>query len=505
MGKHVSIQIVRTLFVIAAGLLIPPLMNRYLGDQAYGSWQALIALMGLLHLVALGIPMASVKQISGYSATGDVAGLRRVLATCTGLYLMAGAAALCIGAVLIPVFDHLYGAEIARISPERRDEALWATGIVAINTALSFILRLPYGIMAAYQRFVPYNLMMMASTALRIVLIYAVLASSASFILLAIVEGLILLVDCALPLLYVWRTIPEARFGRGDFDRDVMRSILGYGGYVLLLQMGIRLSFMTDALVIGSTLAHENVAYYNSANTFLVYLAELMIALGQVVMPAASRLEARGRTAEAGPILLKWSRIALGISLLVCTYLLAFGPEFIGVWMHDPSYVDPARVVLPVLIASSLVFLPVRAVALPMLMGLGLVRGPTLLFLSAGALNLLISILLVRPLGLFGVALGTAIPNILFSAAMIRVATASVQIPAREWIRYVLVKPAIGGACVLSGLLLLGRMVRVDSVATVLATGAAATALFAAVWIFYVHRNDPHLDLHRMLRSRTGR
>src|SRR5439155_21137418 len=46
--------------------------------------------------------------------------------------------------------------------------------------------------------------------------------------------------------------------------------------------------------------------------------------------------------------------------------------------------------------------LPIRGVALPILMGLGKPRLPTIGFLIAGTVNLVLSILLVRPLGLAG-------------------------------------------------------------------------------------------------------
>src|SRR5205814_1431989 len=80
-------------------------------------------------------------------------------------------------------------------------------------------------------------------------------------------------------------------------------------------------------------------------------------------------------------------------------------------WWIDPRYERPAGQVLQILMVSYLVFLPVRGVALPILMGLGKPGVPTIGFLIAGLVNLGLSVALAGPLGLAGVALGTAIPN----------------------------------------------------------------------------------------------
>jgi O-antigen/teichoic acid export membrane protein len=344
--------------------------------------------------------------------------------------------------------------------------------------------------------------MMIGSTACRVALFCAVLTGSASFIHLAIVEGIIILLDFVLPAMYIWRFIPEARFRLREYDGKVMRSILSYGGYVLLLQMGIRMSFMIDAQVIGASLPHRSVAHYSNANTFLIYLTELMVSLGQVVMPAASRSQAQGRLEDIQHVLLKWSRIALSMSLLVCLYLLAFGPEFVGVWMHDQSYVDPSRVVLPTLVLSCIAFLPIRAVALPMLMGLGLVKRPAVLFLMVGFLNLGLSIALVGPFGLFGVALGTAIPNVIYAALMVIIVTQALEMSAVTWLRYVFLKPMIGALIAGSLMFALRSWISVDSIPMVLLSGTICTAIFTLVWVLFVHRGDPYLDPLRMLTAR---
>src|SRR5204863_8923085 len=168
------------------------------------------------------------------------------------------------------------------------------------------------------------------------------------------------------------------------------------------------------SMVIEGCLNVGSIPYFTVANSFIICLVEFLIAIAAVVMPTATRLQTQGKQGELREIFLKWSKIALSITLAAGLFLIVLGPRFIAWWV-DPSFEQPAGQVLQILMLSYVIFLPVRGVALPMLMGLGKAGLPTIGFLVTGSVNLGLSIVLVRPLGLAGVALGTAIPNVVFA------------------------------------------------------------------------------------------
>jgi O-antigen/teichoic acid export membrane protein len=148
---------------------------------------------------------------------------------------------------------------------------------------------------------------------------------------------------------------------------------------------------------------------------------------------------------------------------------------------------------------SYLIFLPVRGVALPILMGLGKPGLPTVGFLVAGLVNLGLSVLLVRPLGLAGVALGTAIPNVLFAALVFWYACRELETPVTEYFRYVFPRAALGALPVLGLLLWFKLGLDVRSVGGLAAAGVAMAVLFALTWVFFVYRNDRYVDLRARL------
>src|SRR5258708_40127702 len=87
-------------------------------------------------------------------------------------------------------------------------------------------------------------------------------------------------------------------------------------------------------------------------------------------------------------------------------------------------------------------------------MGLGKPGLPTIGFLVPALINLGLSIALARPLGLAGVAIGTAVPNVLFAALILWQACHELGTPVGQDPRYVVPRAAVGVGPV--GALLLG-------------------------------------------------
>ena len=133
------------------------------------------------------------------------------------------------------------------------------------------------------------------------------------------------------------------------------------------------------------------------------------------------------------------------------------------------------------------------------LMGLGKAGLPTIGFLATGVLNLVLSILLVRPLGLAGVALGTAIPNVVFAGIVFLQACRELDVSVAAFLRYVVPRALLGAVPVLALLLWFRDGLDVRTFAALVAAGVVMTLVFALTWVFFVYRNDPYVDLRGWL------
>jgi len=496
--KNVGSNWVVTVVSIVAVYFLTPFTIHKLGGDGYGTWNLINAITGYLGLLVLGVPMASVRYFAQHVAKGDTQKLNETIGSCMSLYLLLGAIALVAGVGMYFFFTHGY-----QIPASLHGDARLAFALMVLLTSLGFVALLPNGILAAHDDFVPRNVVRLWGVLLRLVLTFGLLALHASLTMLALVQLACMAFDFALCWLLIKRRYPQTRIRFTGFDWGLTRSIFAFSIYVLVLNAGARLSFETDSIVIGKYMNVGSIPYFTVANSFIIYLMEFLISIAAVVMPTATRLQTQGKQAELREIFLKWSKIALSLTLAAGLFLMVLGPRFIAWWV-DPSFERPAGQVLQILMLSYLFFLPVRGVALPILMGLGKAGLPTVGFLVAGVLNLGLSILLVRPFGLGGVALGTAIPNVLFAAMVFIHACRELDVSVGVFLGYVVPRALLGALPALALLLWFKTALDVRSLLALATAGVAMGAVFAASWVFFVYRNDPYIDLRGYLRLKLS-
>ncbi len=495
MLRNIGSNWVLIVATVAATYILTPFIIRTLGQDGYGTWTLITAMTGYMSLLALGVPMASVRYLAQDVAEGDAGKMNKTIGTCATLYLAIGAGALLAGAALTVAFNSY------DVPQALRAQALVAFSLVVVQVSAGFIGLLPEGIMFAHHEFVVRNLVRIAGVLLRLCLTIAALSISPSLIALAAVQVACLAFDFGVSWMLIRRRYPAVRISVADFDRQVLRKIFSFSVWVLLLNAGARLIFETDALVIGAFMGVQSIPYYVVANSLIVYVMEFVIAIAAVVSPMATKLHTAGDSRQLREIFLRWSKVSLSLSAMAGLFLIVLGPSFIGQWL-EPSFVEPSGQVLQILMISSFVFLPIRGVAMPILLGIGQPRLLTVALLGAGALKMALSVLLIGPLGLAGVALGTAIANVLFAVAVLIVACRALGLAPASYVKYVVPRIAIGSLPVVAFLVWAKRVFPVDSLPGLIAAGSAMMLLFAVTWVFYVYRDDPYVDLRAHLGGR---
>lgn len=488
MLRNVGSNWVLILVTIAASYLLTPFIIHRLGEEGYGTWTLITTLTGHISLLALGVPMACVRYLSQHVAAGDTRRMNQTIGSCVGLYCAVGVVAAVLGALLL-LFFRQYS-----IPEEWKGESLLAFWVMVVTVSASFMGFLPEGILFAHHDFVRRNVIRMAGVLLRTGLTIGLLALDASLVALASIQLTCLAFDFFVSWLIIRRRYPEVRIGLAGFNLGVVREIFSFSVWVLLLTAGARLSFESDALVIGAFMGVGAIPFYVVANSLIVYLIDFMTSIAAVVSPMTTKLNTEGRIDEVRAMFLKWSKVALSLTIMAGLFLCVLGPRFIAWWI-DPSYEQPAGGVLQILMVSSFVFLPVRGVAVPILMGLGKPRMPALAFIAAGLLNVGLSMALIGPLGLAGVALGTAIPNVLFSLVVLAVVCRELDVSVAHWTRYVVPRATLGALPVLALLLWFRLGLQVQSLTGLLVAGIVMVLLFGLVWIGFVYRGDPYVDV----------
>src|SRR3989475_8410979 len=112
-------------------------------------------------------------------------------------------------------------------------------------------------------------------------------------------------------------------------------------------------------------------------------------------------------------------------------------------------------------------------------------------YLAAGLLNLGLSVLRMRPLGLSGVALGRAIPNVLFALVVVTVGCRELEISLPHYLRYVVPRAAVGALPVLALLLWFKLGLEGQSMTGLIAAGGGLGVVVGGVLGLFVYPNRP--------------
>ena len=505
--KHIASNWTRILLQIAVMFLLTPLMVEKLGRDGYGIWSTIVAGTMILDQLALGVPLASVRHISEALAKGDTEGANRRIATGFGVTLGLSLLGLVLGLGLYPAFERgLLESEQWSDTPEDLiQSARIAYLITATRVAAGLALRFPNAVFESHRDFITSNAIAIGGIIIRTGGAAAVLLTQPTLEGIAWVFVVEAIAVFAAYRILIPRRFPGTRFGLASFDRSLVRSILAFGIFGAVLNVGSMIAYQLDGVVIARLLGPELVTDFEMGNKFFLQLLGLIYGISAVVMPEATRLRGQGEENALERVFLKWSKLTLALTLPVCLYLFVLGPEFLHAWLGD-DYREDMGSVVRVLAPSFALYLPLRAVALPILLGTRRPARLAAVYLVIALTNLVLSITLVKlGHGLVGVALGTAVPQLAFGVYLLAVTCAELGTSFSGWARYVLVRSLVGFLPCAALMLWAEQALAPTGFPELIAAGVAMLAVFGAVWLLFVYRRDQLLDLPGLLAARLGR
>ncbi|MEO1696154.1 MAG: polysaccharide biosynthesis C-terminal domain-containing protein [Planctomycetota bacterium] len=477
-------------------MVLTPFAVDALGREDYGVWEVLVAAAGPLQLLALGLPMATVRAVSSAVAAQDPDEASRAAGTSLSLTLILGACAALIGLAVRATFAAYIASEPewSGLGAARVADAKFALDVLLANVAAGFALALPYALYDAHQDFVARNLIRGAGLIVKLGATIGFLTLRADLTTLAFVQIGVAALEFAVALTVSRVRHPGVSLRPRAVRWTEARSLLSFSVFAFLLNMGALLAFRIDALVIGAHRPPAEAAVYGFGNKIFDPFIQVLLGIGMVLMPMAAAAARRNDLDAVREAFLRWSKIAVTIVALVGGYLMVLGPEFLAAWIGD-EYSPRSGDLLRILMLSFFLFLPVRGVALPVLMGLGRAKAPGLGLLAMGFANLGLSVALIGPYGLVGVALGTAIPNVVFSIVFARTACVALDVGPLHWLGYAFVRP-LAAALVASAVLWgAAEWLEPTSFPVLVGAGVCYTALFGVLALAIAFRGDARFNL----------
>jgi O-antigen/teichoic acid export membrane protein len=393
----------------AVSIVLAPIVMRALGPDRYGVWALAESVLAYLLLFDLGVGSALVRFVPRHLARGDICGLNRTFSACLAFFTFAAfGAGACVatGVVLCPV--NWLGVPPEHVS-EVRVVLLAAIANFTFVLPLSVFPALLDGLNAFSAKTLVRTLFLLARIPATLWVIRGERPLLGMILLLSLSNILESLVIAAA----VVRRIPGLRFTPRSIDGETVRSIRAFSVNSFIAMIAGRLTFSTDALVIGAVLGAAAITPFTFANR-LVDFARFMLRSATVTLaPAISTSEAGGDLAAVQQYFLQGTRLVLYATLPIQAGLLVLGKPFLAIWLRGTDVAELGGPTLWVL-AATLSLTIAQSAAARVLYGMGRIRLFARMALAEGVVNLLLSLAFVKPLGITGVAWGTAIPHVAF-------------------------------------------------------------------------------------------
>jgi O-antigen/teichoic acid export membrane protein len=395
---------VYTAITVAVGLVATPQIVAALGESRFGAFRAITDWMGYLLLADLGLGSAFAVAL----VRANVEGAERAAAVLRqGFRILARitVVAVALGAVLAWQMPALVLGE-GGIAPELRAGA----AVTAIGLALTPLLIFRSYLESA-QRGYLINIALLAQS-LVVTALSVLLAWSGGGIVgqsVAALAGLVLFTG----LMVVWARPLLRRHPRTAEQPFTTRQLWSLSWPLAAASAGNRLNLMTDTIVVGRLLGAADVAALFLTQRIILLCAGQVNGLASSSWAALADLRQRGESAAFEARLSELTRLAVGLGIVIVGSIAAFDEQFVSLWVGPRLYAGDLLALATLGSAVLFAFLLPYSWAIDMA---GDTRHRLVVSSIGSVLNLTLSIVFVRRLGLPGVALGTLFAYLLTDA-----------------------------------------------------------------------------------------
>ena len=175
-----------------------------------------------------------------------------------------------------------------------------------------------------------------------------------------------------------------------------------------MIVVSSQLRFQTDEIVIGTFLSTSAITFFSIGARIVDYATNVILCIAQLFVPLSSQSQAQGDTEGLRKMLIAGNRACAFVIFPITATLIILGKSIIEVWV-GAKYIPQSYPVLLVLVIR-FTFMLAQGASGRMLMGTSQHGTFGVVTLVEGMANVILSVLLIRPYGILGDALGTAIP-----------------------------------------------------------------------------------------------
>jgi len=400
-AQSVTLSYASILLSAAIALLFTPFLVSSLGMEGYGLMSLSIAFLAYLNIMDFGLNDSLIRYF--VSHRDDSAATQGFFSRMLALYLGIGGLILVSGFVLSSVFPALFAQTM---SPDQVDELRDMIKVMALGAAVLIGFNPVSALAYAHER---HFFMQLADTAILIastlITIVLLLRGYGAFTVVA-VTAFGKIAKALTCIVYVRISIgARVRIERPEVAE--LKRVLRYAAPIFMSVLAGALFWRLDNVLIGAILGAAPIAIYAIGVTFNKYFTSFATALSRVMTPEIIRQVDQGANAAVlTDLMIRISRVQAIFLLLILSGLAVFGQRFLVLWLGQqfaPAYWIMLAILVPFTFEltgnARNIILQVK----------GLYWHKSAITFIMAALNVPLTLIMLRAMGVIGAALSTGI------------------------------------------------------------------------------------------------
>jgi len=390
---------------IAVAFLLMPFIINMLGARFYGIWVLIGTFVGYYGVFDFGIGGAVIRYVSREMGAGRQHMINSYVNSAFFLLLFLGTI------IILMSFSSAFLAQFFISDTEHLKFFRFAVMIMGISIGTAFPLRVFDGLLGAYLRFDLKRYVELCEIGFRTGMTVLLLKMGYGIYGLAVASACATLLELLLKTAVCFRIDPKLAIGYAYAGMDKIREMMDFAvaNFINTLNM-ITTSQLAPYIVVWVSNV-TTVAYYGVALTLVNYFGEFFRTTQGVLFPLFSHRDGSGDLVGMERWLVLGSRISVVLAGTGGILVVLYGRQFLGRWLGPAfqiSYLYTVVLITPLILTYGM--FPVVFV----MNATGRHKLATFLDVLKSVATLALSFILGYRMGAMGVAIGTAVPCIVF-------------------------------------------------------------------------------------------
>jgi len=380
--------------------LIPYIIIR-VGNEQYGIWALLIAVVSYFSLIDVAGGATLTKYVAEYYSKQDSTSLAKLVNNGALFYLALVLLILGIGFALCdPILSLL------DIPSHLRAEAKVVYRFALVIFSLFIFSNVFTSVINGLQRMDIFNGVTVVVNALKIVGVVFVLESGWGVRGIVMSDAVVGLCSLLLMLFFAKRLYPPLVVNPFAYDSAMLKQIIGFGSKLQVSNLGELINFQLDKILLSRFLGVQFVTFYDIGSRLLKSSRGFPLLVISSLVPAVSELTAQDNYDKIVAIYRKGSKYLVTLAAFVFGFFLVAAGNVVRLWVGT-GY-ELSVVTMRILCAGYFVNLITGIVAYTSV-GIGKPGYLTRVAFIQTSGNVVFSVMLILTVGYYGAAIGTTL------------------------------------------------------------------------------------------------